>query len=323
VSRKKPNPFKHRVEYVFLRGIEIFIGILPETAALAFGVFCANALYFLGFRRKETARRIRQVFPEIPGRDIRRIARLSLRNMALNAVELMRLRRVTRPWIATHVLDLDAAREKISALHKQHGGLILALPHMGNWDLGGIVCERLGFNILAVAARQKNPYVNAWIAARRGQGIRMIERGASGDTARNALQLLREGWFFAILADVRVKKPDIEVDFLGGRANVGRGLATYAWVSGAPIVPVICERVGWRQHKFHICDPLPPPDTPDKDAAVQQQTQRILSLFESRIRQKPEQWLWYNKRWVLTPLQTRRSVTPQTSPRAKNTASAR
>jgi len=302
--KSPPSKFKHRVEYFFLRGIETFIGILPETAALAVGVFLANTLYFLGFRRKETSRRIRQVFgPEIPNRDIRRIARLSLRNMALNAVEIMRLRRVTRPWIDTHILDLDATYAKISALHKQHGGLILALPHMGNWDLAGIICERLGLKILAVAARQKNPYVNAWIAARRGQGIRMIERGASGDTARNALQLLREGWLFAILADVRVKKPDIEVDFLGGRANIGRGLAVYAWCSNAPIVPIVCERVGWRQHKFHIADPLPPADTSDKDAAVQQQTQRILTCFESHIRQKPEQWLWYNKRWVLAPLQ--------------------
>ena len=277
------------------------ISLLPETAALAFGAFLGNTLNFLGFRKAETARRIREVFPGIEPRAIRRIARLSLRNMTLNFIELMRLRRVTPAWIKTHILDIDATYAAFNALHRRHGGFIIALPHTGNWDLAGIVCSRLGFNILAVAAKQKNPYVNAWLATRRGEGIRMIERG-SGDTARNALKLLAEGWLFAILADVRVNKPDINVEFLGKRANVGRGLATYAWCGNVPIVPIVCERVGWRRHRFHVCDPLPQPDSADKDAAVQQQTQRVLSLFETRIRATPEQWLWHNKRWVLTPL---------------------
>ena len=302
MSRKKSSRLQHRVEYLLLRGVETFIGILPETAAYAFGAFLGNALYYSGFRRKETARRIREVFgAKISPCEIRRIARLSLRNMFLNAVEIMRLRRVDRAWIDTHIFDVEPTLAKFNALREKHGGLILALPHTGSWDLLGIACSRLGINVLAVAAKQKNPFVNAWLAARRGEGIRMIERGAGG-TAREALQLLREKWVFAILADVRVKKPDIGVDFLGGRANIGRGLAVYAWCSGVPIVPVVCERVGWRRHKIHLFDPLPPPDSSEKDAAVQQQTQRILSLFETRIREKPEQWLWYNKRWVLAPL---------------------
>ena len=300
---KKNKRFQHRVEYALLRGVEVLMGVLPEVAALGLGAGIANALWFFGFRKKETERRIRGVFGrDMPAREVRRIARLSLRNMALNAVELMRIRRVNRAWIESRVLGLGASLSRINALRAKHGGLILALPHMGNWDLAGVACERLGIKILAVAARQKNPHVNAWLAARRGEGIHMIERGA-GDTAREALKLLAEGWVFAILADVRVKKPDVVVDFLGGKANVGRGLAVYAWCANAPIVPVVCERVGWRRHRFHVLDPLPPPDAPrDKDAAVRQQTQRVMSIFESRIRANPGQWLWYNKRWVLAPL---------------------
>jgi len=303
VAMKKNKDFQHRVEYAVLRGIETLVCLLPETVALAFGAGVAHLLFALGFRKKETARRVREVFgSEIPAREIRRIARLSLRNMALNGVELMRIRRVNRAWIESHVADLETSLARMNALREKHGGLILALPHTGNWDLAGVACERFGIKILAVAAKQKNPYVNAWLAARRGEGIHMIERGA-GETAREALKLLSEGWVFAILADVRVKKPDVMVDFLGGTANVGRGLAVYSWAGNAPIVPVVCERVGWRRHKFHVFDPLPPPDAPqDKDAAVRQQTQRVLKLFETHIRANPGQWLWYNKRWVLAPM---------------------
>ena len=309
---KKNKNLQHRVEYAALRVVETVICLLPETVALAFGAGVANLLFLLGFRKKETARRIREVFGNAtPAREIRRIARLSLRNMALNAVELMRIRRVNRAWIERHVLDLDTTLGRINALREKHGGLILALPHMGNWDLAGVACERVGIKILAVAGRQKNPHVNAWLAKRRGAGIHMIERGA-GDTAREALKLLAEGWVFAILADVRVNKPDVVVDFLGRTANVGRGLAVYAWCGNVPIVPVICERVGWRRHKFHIGDPLPPPDIHDKDAAVRQHTQRVLHIFEAHIRANPAQWLWHNKRWVLTPLGAKANPTRAT-----------
>ncbi|MCL1887815.1 MAG: lysophospholipid acyltransferase family protein [Kiritimatiellaeota bacterium] len=303
---KKNKNFQHRFEYAALRVLETLVCGLPERVALAVGVGVAGLMHLLGFRKKETARRVREVFGDaIPGRDIRRIARLSLRNMALNAVELMRIRRVNRAWIGAHVLDAETSLARVNALREKHGGLILALPHMGNWDLAGVACERLGIKILAVAARQKNPYVNAWLAERRGAGIHMIERGA-GETAREALKLLAEGWVFAILADVRVRRPDVEVDFLGRKANIGRGMAVYAWCGDVPIVPVVCERVGWRRHRFHVLDPLPPPDPSlGKDAAVQLQTQRVMRCFEEQIRARPEQWLWHNKRWVLAPLEKR------------------
>ncbi len=301
-KKKRTSRLQHRVEYGLLRGVETLIGLLPETVALGFGVFLANVLVIAGFRRKETARRIREVFGEIPRREVRRIARTSLRNMVLNVIELMRLKRINAPWIKTHVLGFDDTLAKLNALRQQHGGLVLVLPHMGNWDLAGVVCERMGVNMLAIAAKQKNPFINNWLALRRGEGIRMIERGGI-DSTRNALQLLREGYVLALLGDVRITKHGVLVDFLGKQACVGRGSAVFSACANVPIVPAVCERVGWRHHRFQLFDLLPAPDHPDnKEAAVQQQTQRVLTFFESHIRRMPEQWLWYNKRWVLTPV---------------------
>mgnify|MGYP006919536186 FL=1 len=31
-------------------------------------------------------------------------------------------------------------------------------------------------------------------------------------------------------------------------------------------------------------------------------TQAVLANVEAAIRRAPEQWFWYNKRWVLTPV---------------------
>ena len=50
---KQNKNFQHRLEYFFLRAIETFIGVLPETAALAFGAGVANLLFVCGFRKIE------------------------------------------------------------------------------------------------------------------------------------------------------------------------------------------------------------------------------------------------------------------------------
>jgi hypothetical protein len=45
-------------------------------------------------------------------------------------------------------------------------------------------------------------------------------------------------------------------------------------------------------------------------------TQEVFTLIEREILDRPEQWFWYNKRWILDPLETPTgpSETPGPSP---------
>lgn len=299
--KRRKKPVKHALEYAGLRGFELILGHLPEHVALGFGALCARTCMLFRYRKKETDRRIREVFGNgIPPEDIRRIAYVSLRNMFFNVVELMRLHHVTPAWIQTHVLDVGSAMDAIRRHRERYGNVIFALPHSGNWDLAGVVCERLGLHVVAVGARQKNPLVNRWLMARRGVGVKTFERG--NGFVENALPLMRQGYILAMLSDVRVKRPDVEVPFLGKTANIGRGLAVFSRISGFPLLPVYCERVGWTRHRFHVFDPIPFPEHLEKEAAIQSQTEAVMNFFDAQIRRAPEQWLWHNRRWVLTPV---------------------
>ena len=54
---------------------------------------------------------------------------------------------------------------------------------------------------------------------------------------------------------------------------------------------------------FALHDPIVPDPEADKKEDIERMFKELLALFESIIREQPEQYFWYNKRWVLDPLE--------------------
>ena len=294
---------KHRLEYTALRGAAAFLGCLPHRGALAVAWLVAGfAFHVLRFRRRETLRRIRAVCgDDLPAVQARAIAWRSLRNVCFNAVEMMRAARTDLAWVRGHIENVEQVTSSIRSLTERHGGVVVAVPHTGNWDLAGIACHRLGIGIFSVAARQRNPLVNDWLNALRGEGMEVMQRGSG--TLRHILARLRGGGALAILPDVRVRQPDLAVPFLGGTANLGRGMAQFARAAGVPIYPVVVSRIGWSRQRFEPLPPVHPDPSADKEADVLRMTIAVVTQFDAAIRRDPGQWFWYNRRWVLEPVE--------------------
>lgn len=293
--------FQYRIEYLVLKGCAAFLNSLPYRLALGVAWFTAGILFHVcRFRRRETFRRIREAFPRISRSDVHRIAWGSLRNMSFNMVEMMRAPSIDKTWIDTHMPEFQQKIPAVKALLEKHGGLVVTVPHSGNWDLAGWACNRYGINMFSVAAKQKNPFVNAWINRQRENGITILERG--GGTLKQIIKLLRSGNAFAILPDVRMPIADLDLPFLGHMANFGRGMAMFAITAGVPIVPAIFRRVGWTHHTFDVYPTLYPDATLDRATDARRLTATVTALVDEAIRKHPEQWFWYNKRWILTPV---------------------
>ncbi len=300
---------QHIFEYAVLRGLAAVLNVLPYRAALLLAWCLARlAFHVFRFRRHETLRRIHEVFgPGFPQGKAKRIAWLSLRNIAFNAVEMMRVNSIDRAWIDCHMPDFKNHIGSVHELVTQYGGVVFTVPHMGNWDLAGWACHRYGLIMFSVPGKQRNPLVNAWINRQRASGMTLLERGSG--TLRQIIKHLRTGHVLAILPDVRMPLPDLKLSFLGGTANMGRGLAMFAIAAKVPVVPAIFRREGWTRHGFdHLQTILPDPSL-DKEQDAKRIMEAVITQMEAAIRKAPEQWFWYNKRWVLTPL---REDTPAT-----------
>ena len=294
---------RHRLEYAAILAVECLFRALPmRLCRLSATGLARLAFHVVRWRRREALRRIREVFPDIAPKEARRIAFRSLQTILLNAAELMHLRGVDDAWIAANIENCPVAMEKLRAIVAQ-SGLILALPHFGNWDLAGIVVAHHGMPIFSIAGVQHNPLTNDWINRKRATGITILNRGSTA--LRQIVKRLKDHEVFAILPDVRMKTPDLEVPFLGATANIGRGMAAFARKTGSPILVADVRRLNDGRHFLDVREPISPDPTLDDEADITRMTCAAMSAVEKQIRSDPGQWFWYNKRWVLEPIEKR------------------
>lgn len=294
---------RHRLEYAGVVAVERLFRALPYGLCLRLASALARvAFHVVRWRRREALRRIRQVFPGICETEARRIAFRSLETILLNAAELMHLRGVDDAWIAAHTENTAAAMRKLRDATAA-GGAILALPHFGNWDLAGIIVAHNDIPIFSIAGVQHNPLTNDWINRKRATGIAILNRGSTA--LRQIVKRLKAHEVFAILPDVRMKTPDLEVPFLGATANVGRGMASFARRTGSPIFVADVRRLSRGRHFLDVGEPISPDPALDDEADIARLTRAVMEAVERQIRSDPGQWFWYNKRWVLEPVEKR------------------
>lgn len=288
-------------EYILLRTICAVIGACPYCVVCLLARLAARfAFSVLRINRKRTIDRISGVFPEKSRKEVKRIALLSMQNVFLTAVEMQRAHKLDAKWIEKHVKDVHVYAARLKELVDEGKGVVVMVPHSGNWYMAAWAMASCGVPLFAIAARQRNPYVYAWMKRQYGERLEVLERGSAG-TMREILSRLRKGKAFAILPDLRVPNRDTEVPFLNGTANVSHGGALFAVSAGCPIVVAIMRRVNGKHEFDHLATLRPNPNAPDRKEEARRLTREAMALLDSAIQKTPEHWFWYNKRWILEP----------------------
>ena len=298
----KNATFAHRIEYGAVLFIEGLFRIMPYAFCVGFACALSRfAFHILRWRRREAVRRIKSVFGDaVTDTEANRIAYQSLRNSALIVAEIMYGRTLRESWIEKHVSGHMDCVKLFKSLTDSGHGVVLALPHFGNWYLAGSIVAHYGTPLFAVAGAQHNPLTNDWMNRKLYTGMTVFERGSSA--IRQCVKSLRSQGVLAILPDVRMKQPDLTVRFLGGDANLGRGMASFARKTNSPIVLARLRRNGLTHHEIRVAEPIFPDPSLDDATDIRRMTETVMSSIEAQIRANPGQWFWYNRRWVLDPL---------------------
>ena len=297
----KKSGFAVNVEYGALRLACGLVNAIPYRLAMWLASFAAAfAVHVLGFKRARTMERIAAVFPEKPKSERLRIAVRSLANVLQTAVEMMRAPRLARGWMDRHVVDGKMYKDRLQAYVDEGKGVVIMVPHSGNWYMAAWSMAAYGLPLFAIAAKQRNPKIDAWMKRQYG-AIEILERG-SAKTLVEIKEKLESGRAFAILPDLRVPQRDVEVDFLGGKANVSHAGAMFAVRCGSPIVVAVMRRENGRHVFDHVGTLRPDPSAADKKAEAARLTREAMKMLDARIKEHPEHWYWYNKRWILQPV---------------------
>ncbi len=291
---------KYRLEYVALRAFAFVFRIVPYRVALAFAwVIARLAYHVIRFRVGRAKARIREVFgDETPASRVNRIAWISMRNMCFNAVDVMRMDRISRAWVEANT-DCAAALAKVRESVPEGSGAILAIPHTGSWDLAGVSVAQFDFPIFFITGRQHNPLTDAYVQRMRGHtGITTIPRG-DATLLRQVIRNLKAEQWLGFMTDLRARSDGVKVRFLGKEAHVVAGMAMFARQAKVPIIPAVARREGWMRHSWEVFDPVVADPSLSKEEDFQRMTQIVIDHYDHVIRSEPEQYFWYNNRWVL------------------------
>ncbi|MFI7101636.1 phosphatidylinositol mannoside acyltransferase [Streptomyces sp. NPDC050161] len=182
---------------------------------------------------------------------------------------------------------------------KSDRGVILALPHMGNYDLAGVwVTTKLGVPFTTVAERLKpESLYDRFVAYREGLGMEVLPHtggAAFGTLARR----LRSGGLVCLVADRDLSSSGIEVTFFGGAAKMPAGPAMLAVQTGAMLLPVTLwyDDTAVMRGRVHPEIGVPESGTRAEKAAAM--TQSLADAFASGIADHPEDWHMLQRLWL-------------------------
>lgn len=277
------------------------VNAVPYRVAMAIaGGAGWAAFHVFRLKRERTLGRIRSVFPEKSEAEASAIAVGSITNMIQTAVEMIRAPKLSRKWMDRHVLDGVKYKDRLQEYVDEGKGVVIMVPHSGNWYMAAWSMAKYGLPLFAIAAKQRNPKIDAWLK-RQYCDIEVVERG-SARTLVEIKRKLKAARAFAILPDLRVPQRDVEVDFLGGKANVSHAAAMFAVSCGSPVVVAMMTRSGLKHVFHHLATLRPDPGAQDKKEEAARITREAMALLDEGIRKYPSDWFWYNKRWILQPV---------------------
>ncbi|MFI6052465.1 phosphatidylinositol mannoside acyltransferase [Streptomyces violascens] len=185
-------------------------------------------------------------------------------------------------------------------------GVVLALPHMGNYDLAGAwVTTKLDTPFTTVAERLKpETLYDRFVAYRESLGMEVLPH-VGGSAFGTLARRLRAGGLVCLVADRDLSASGVEVKFFGEATRMPAGPAMLAQQTGALLLPVTLWYDDSPIMKGRVHPPIEVPETGDRASRTSSMAQALADAFATGIADHPEDWHMLQRLW-LADLEERR-----------------
>ena len=182
--------------------------------------------------------------------------------------------------------------------HRQRGVIFIS-GHFGNFEWLGQAMALQNWPIWAIAKKQSNHKVDAFISKLRSKfGLKIVY---TRDAMKVCEKALKNKEIVAIAFDQDARQRGVFVNFLGQPSSTAVGTAVLHLRTNAEIILLIALRRDYA--RFDVFAKVV--ELPERSGNVQQDivniTQKISSEFEVWVRKYPEQWFWMHRRWKTQP----------------------
>jgi len=174
-------------------------------------------------------------------------------------------------------------------------GVIVTLPHAGNWDHAGAYFCAKGIHLVTVAEHLKpEKLFLKFLSYRQAMGMEVLP--LDGRVLGTLAQRLRQGALVALIADRDLSRSGIDVSFFGGPSRMPPGPALLALKTKAPLITAF---VSYTEAGIHIdFNEVSIPTSGSDEAKVLQIVQSMAQLFENGISAHPQDWHMLQRIWT-------------------------
>lgn len=269
------------------------LGSLPLAALQRLGSVLAWCSARLGTREARVARvNVALCFPALDRAAQARVHAQTLRHTACAVLECARI--WTRPPADSQRWVVEVhGRELLDAARAGGRGVIVAAPHLGNWELFGHFLAACGALSIVYREPQWGPAGEILLAGRGGQTVEQLP--AQPSSVRRMLRALKDGRILGILPDQQPKVGEGEfAPFFGRPALTMTLLARLAARAEVPVIfGVACRLPAARGFAVHFL--AAPAGIADADPLVA--TAALNAGVEACVALAPEQYQWTYKRF--------------------------
>jgi len=178
-------------------------------------------------------------------------------------------------------------------------GLVMVLPHSGNWDAAGVwFIDFLSGPFMTVAERLKpESLYRRFLDYRESLGFRVVPlTGGPRPSTAVLRDWLGESGVTCLLVDRNLGSGGVPVDFFGRTATMPGGAALLASQTDSALIPTVCQFTerGWRL----VFSPEIPVDGPGRlKDRVAGAMQTVADAFAESIGAQPEDWHMLGRIW--------------------------
>src|SRR5215469_11769563 len=233
---------------------------------------------------------LRVLGPDATGKELRELSREAMRSYARYWLEIFRLPVMSRDLLVKETHEVGHVEDLLANLAAGRG-VVIPLPHMGNWDAAAVWVIGRGAGSFTTVMERLEPesVYERFLAFRQGLGMEVLPASGGASPFGVLAQRLRHGKLVALPSDRDVTGGGVEVDFFGERALMMGGSAALAVQTGAALMPATMwfedDRWGVQIHKE-----IPAPATGDRWHKAAAMTQEVARVFEQAIREHPSDW---------------------------------
>jgi KDO2-lipid IV(A) lauroyltransferase len=288
--RTKPSFFDY-LQYAVFRLSECILRLIPACAIDAFGSVLGRTCWHLMKNRRQTVERNCRIAygTMVDTIEMVNISKSIFSSAGANLLGGMKTATMSEDELLRHVTVLGFETLSKYLANSQHGA-ILAIAHMGNWEILARMNPHFSRNRpCAVFFRPlNNPLMNDLVARRREQSGTVLFSNKDGFT--KASTHLRSGGLLGVLADQHAGRSGVDTPFFGRNTSC------------TPLIEIMHRRTSAAIFHVSVIRTAPAHWTIELRphvATTSSDTPAVMQGLEKSILRSPKDAFWFHNRWKI------------------------